>query len=298
MKLFTGGAEPVYPEFRIYRHGRCKIWLNPTYADPKFIALLRNPNAFFDFPTCQIIKDQRKIKVGRVVVDVGGEKHAIYVKRYNSVGLRHRVGSMFAGSGGVKSLLGAAILRHNNIATANPIASVEERLQGMVRTSFYLTQEITGGVTIDDYWLNILKPARHRQGFRRRRLFLYTLGELFRTLHNRGVYHNDLKDANILAVPAGNADSIDLYLLDLEGVRQYSALSESRRNKNLVQLNRTLGRHLEATQKLVVLRAYLGQGFFDRRLRRRLIFKVLAESNRLNTVKALLVTRSASGSCS
>ena len=47
MKLFTGGAEPVYPEFRIYRHGRCKIWLNPTYADPKFIALLRNPDAFF-----------------------------------------------------------------------------------------------------------------------------------------------------------------------------------------------------------------------------------------------------------
>ena len=48
-----------------------------------------------------------------------------------------------------------------------------------------------------------------------------------------------------------------MVLLDLEGVRQYRALSESRRIKNLVQLNRTLGRYLRNVQKLWVLQAYL-----------------------------------------
>ena len=286
LKSLTGRVAPVYPNFNLYRHGGCKIWLGSAYAAPEFIAFLKNPDAFFESPRCQIIKDQRKIKIARVVVGVRNEKHAIYVKRYNSFMLRHRVGSIFTASGGVKSLSGATILCRNGIATANPIAAVEERVNGTVRRSFYLSEEIPGGVTVDAYWLNVLKTLRHRDGFRRRRVFLHTLGELFRTLHSRGIYHNDLKDANILAVPAGDSDQLTFYLLDLEGVRQYSSLSENRRSKNLVQLNRTLGRHLDAPQKLALLRAYLGEGYSDRQVRRGLITKVLEESHRVNAIKA------------
>jgi hypothetical protein len=70
-------------------------------------------------------------------------------------------------------------------------------------------------------------------------------------------------------------------------VRQYSTLSENRRSKNLVQLNRTLGRHLDAPQKLALLRAYLGRRYTDRQVRRGLITKVLEESHRVNAMKAL-----------
>ena len=282
----------MLPDFRSYRQGRCKIWLDASYADPKFIALLKNPDVLFDVSTCHVIKDQRKIKVGRVIVDIHGHKHVIYVKRYNSPMLRHRVGSIFTASGGVKSLRGAAILRRNHIATAKPIASIEERVQGTVRRSFYLSKEISGGVTVDAYWLHVLRPARSHAGFRRRRAFLHALGELFRSLHSRGVYHNDLKDANILAAPGRDGDSIRLHLLDLEGVRQYRVLSENRRSKNLVQINRTLGRHLDATHKLALLRAYLGQNYSDRELKRSLIAKVLGESKRLNALKNLQGNRS------
>jgi len=118
------------------------------------------------------------------------------------------------------------------------------------------------------------------------------MGGLFRTLHRQGVYHNDLKDANILAAPARDGASVDLYLLDLEGVRQYRSLSESRRIKNLVQLNRTLGRHLSRTQRMMLLRAYLARSFGDRRLRRRWIAKVILASNHLDASKAVQRMRS------
>jgi len=279
-------AYAVYPNFVLLQRGSCKIWLDSNWADPQFVAVLKNVDELFNRPRCEVIKDQRKIKVARVVVEVSGEKQPIYVKRYNSFSLRQRFGSIFAWSGGVKSLRGAAILNRNGIATAKPIAAVEERVQGAVRRSFYLSQEISGGVTVDAYWLNTLKPLPFLEGSRRRRMFLDTLGELFRTLHGQGVYHNDLKDANILAAPVGNGESIDLYLLDLEGVRQYPVLSESRRIKNLVQLNRTLGRHLTGTQRLTFLRAYLGRSFVDRRLRRSLTAKVIGASKRLDAFKA------------
>jgi serine/threonine protein kinase len=276
----------VYPNFVLLQHGSCKIWLDSNWADPQFVAVLTNVDELFNRPRCEVIKDQRKIKVARVVVEVSGEKQPIYVKRYNSFSLRQRFGSIFAWSGGVKSLRGAAILNRNGIATAKPIAAVEERVQWAVRRSYYLSQEISGGVTVDAYWLNTLKPLPFLEGSRRRRMFLDTLGELFRRLHGQGVYHNDLKDANILAAPVGNGESIDLYLLDLEGVRQYPVLSESRRIKNLVQLNRTLGRHLTGTQRLTFLRAYLGRSFVDRRLRRSLTAKVIGASKRLDAFKA------------
>lgn len=285
-------ARAVYPNFVLRQYGTCKLWLDSNYAEPQSIAVLKNPDQLFDFPTCEIIKDQRKIKVARVVIEVHGEKLPIYVKRYNSFSRRHRFASIFTVSGGMKSLRGAAILYRNCIATAKPIAAVEERVQGRVLRSFYLTEEISGGATVDAYWLNILKPLRHLKGSEYRRVFLQALGELFSRLHGRGVYHNDLKDANILAVPVGSNGSIALYLLDLEGVRQYRVLSEGRRVKNLVQLNRTLGRYLTGTQRLSFLRAYLGRSFGDRRLKRRLAAKVIGASHRLDAVKEWQRSRS------
>ncbi len=47
-------------------------------------------------------------------------------------------------------------------------------------------------------------------------------------------------------------------LLDLEDVRPLARIGRRRRLKNLAQLERTLGRHASATDRLRFLRAYLG----------------------------------------
>ncbi|MGE5060779.1 MAG: lipopolysaccharide kinase InaA family protein, partial [Betaproteobacteria bacterium] len=114
--------------------------------------------------------------------------------------------------------------------------------------------------------------------------FLGRLGQLFQILHGHEIYHNDLKDANILAAPKQQATAF--FLLDLEGVRQYVRLSKKRRLKNLVQLHRTLGRYLRGPDKLVVLKHYLGNSFAERRIRRQWIKNILRQSDRLNRAKA------------
>ncbi len=280
-----GWPPSVYPNFVLHRSGGRKIWLDPNYADPAVLALLKNPDGLFDFPACEIIKDQRKIKVARVVLELGGLKRCIYIKRYNAFSLRLRLASIFTLSGGVKSLRGAAILIRNGIATAKPIAAFDERIWGAVTRSFFLSEEIQGGVTVDSLWRDTLSSQFTPDGIRSRRAFLTTLGSLFHALHSQGVYHNDLKDANILAAPMAGSERIGLFLLDLEGVRQYRAVSESRRIKNLVQLNRTLGRYLRNVQKLRVLRAYLDRDSASRQLRRRIIEQVVRESKRLDADK-------------
>jgi serine/threonine protein kinase len=113
------------------------------------------------------------------------------------------------------------------------------------------------------------------------------LAGLFATLHGRDIYHNDLKDANILAVADDSSNwPLRLFLLDLEGVRRYKSLSSTRRIKNLVQLNRTFGRCLRRVEKLIFVRKYLGAKFSERQSKRELIASVLFQSKRLDGVKS------------
>src|SRR5204863_3184173 len=96
------------------------------------------------------------------------------------------------------------------------------------------------------------------------------LAQIFHNLHSHGIYHNDLKDANILAVDRSEG-TVRFFLLDLEGVKRYAPLSEKRRVKNLVQLHRTLGRYLRQTDRLIFLKWYLCAAFVRRIVRGKLI---------------------------
>lgn len=277
----------MLPDFIQHTRGNASIWIDRKLADPAFVNRLADADQLFREPTCQIIKDQKKIKVGRLTVQIAGSPRAIYIKRYNAFSLRFKLASPFVHSGAFRALQGAAILHEAKVPTAVPVAAVENRVRRALTKSFFISEEIVSGKTVDAYWHDELKTLNGRQGFELRRRFLAGLAQLFYALHAQDIYHNDLKDANILAVAKGLEKSASFFLLDLEGVRQYSPLSERRRLKNLVQLHRTLGRYLRRTDKLIFLKGYLGPLFSQQRVRRRLIENVLRESKRLDGTKAV-----------
>jgi serine/threonine protein kinase len=276
----------LLPDFSLQKHGSAIIWIGRKFADPTFVDALADADRWFDDPKCQIIKDEKKIKVGRLTVKIGDKEYSIYLKQFNAFSLRYRVLSLFALSRAFKSLRGAAILRDARIPTVTPVAAVEQRAWGVLTKSFFVSEEIAKGKTTDAYWVRELRPLRGQRGTERRRGFLRGLAELFRSLHAQQVYHNDLKDANILAAGDDSAASVSFFLLDFEGVRRYSRLSKRRRLKNLVQLYRTLGRHLRRSEKLYFLKAYLGSASSDRIIKRRLISNVLRQTRRVEVIKA------------
>jgi len=153
----------------------------------------------------------------------------VYLKRYNAFSARYRIGSLVLSSGAVKSVRGAEILSRAGISTATPLASIERRSWGILNSSFFLSKEIIRGKTADAYWRENLTPIRGAEGFRHRRRFLKALASLFVGLHEHGIYHNDLKDANILVHDGSSGEHFAL--LDLEGVRHCWYLSRRRRVK-------------------------------------------------------------------
>ena len=230
--------------------------LQGNLTSPSLIGLLADADRLFDRSDCVIVKDQSKVKIGRVRLQGRDSKIPVYIKRYNSFCWRYRIQSLFSRSGAARSLRGAAILREAEIPTAKPLAAIDVRHWGILQKSFYLSEEIIAAKTADAYWREHLKPAPDAAGFHQRRRFLTNLSRLFRRLHSERIYHNDLKDFNIL-VRKGIHGKEEFFVLDLEGVRRCAFLSKRRRVKNLVQLNRTLGRFLSRTEKLCFLKSYL-----------------------------------------
>jgi hypothetical protein len=272
-------------EYIVARRGEATVWLCRAYADPAFVDLLAGADDWFADPRLVLVKDTKKTKVGRLTVTIAGASRSIYVKRYNAFSLRYRMGSLFSRSAARRSLCGAQILAAAAIASAQPVASVEARRCGMLRRSFFISEEIAGARTTDAFWRQQLRARGGREGFRLRRAYLARLAALFAALHARRIYHDDLKDANIMALPGADG-SVKFALLDLEGVRRCARLSERRRVKNLMQLYRTLGRQLTRSQKLFLLKSYLGAAFRDRALRRRFATAVIELARRVDRRKA------------
>jgi serine/threonine protein kinase len=254
-------------DFILLRRNGTRIWLPQGSVEAAVLNALEDPDDFFKRGECRIIKDQKKIRVARVALTMSGVSTSVYVKRYNAFSWRYKLASLFFRSGALRSLRGAMILAHAGVRTAKPLAALESRCWGLLSRGFYISEEIVSGQTCDRYWRDNLRPLSSVTGVRRRRRFLHNLACLFFKLHAAGVYHNDLKDANILVTSGPDGNEV-FYFLDLDGVRDCFYLSGRRRVKNLVQLNRTLGRFLSRSEKLYWLRHYLGEGFERRSVRR------------------------------
>jgi hypothetical protein len=251
-------------EFVFLKQSGVRFWIKRELLEKLTVETFLEADSLFNRADCKIIKDQKKIKVGRLVLEVAGKSTAVFLKKYNAFSWRYRLLSPFSASGAYRSLRGAAILAGAQIQTGTPLAAVEWRRWGMLERSIFLSQEIESAKTADAHWLETLAPLEGGYGVIRRRGFLVSLAQLLRELHARAIYHNDLKDANVL-VRADPDGKEYFFLLDLEGVRQCVCLSNRRRIKNLVQLNRTLGRLLSRTQKLALLTHYLGERANDKK---------------------------------
>jgi len=230
---------------------------------------------------CKTIKLENKIRVVRLPLRIGRTVKFVYIKQYNALFFRHRLASVFCDSPALRALFGAAALLQEGYATASPIAAVEHRCRGVLIKSFYLSEEIEGAKTATDYWRESVLSLKGIEGRLKRRAVLRALAQLFRSLHERRIYHNDLKASNILALDNKGPTTDGIFsVIDLQGVRKCYVLSRRRRIKNLAQINRTLGNHLTRTEKLSFIKAYVGVHFAAQRKTRHLIQDILKETNR------------------
>lgn len=180
--------------------------------------------------------------------DAGGTP--VCVKEYCRVGWVRALAQGLCGTRAAWSWRAAHGLQVRGFDTPLPLALIERGRGPLVRESFLLTRYLEGADELNDFVQGL---CREDPGARR--AFLRQLAATLRAMHERGIYHADLKSNNILVLPRG-PESWGFYFIDLDRVYFHRRLTFARRANNLAQLNASVAACVSARDRLRFFRDY------------------------------------------
>ena len=146
------------------RHGGMRALIA---ADVDLVALTGpdgDPDRLVTSSRCTLRKFQAKVVVGRIETVRGW----MWVKRYNVWSLRVALASLGRRSPAEAAFMNTRALAARGFAVPRPLAAVEYRRVGVLRRSFFLTDEVPHAETADVAWRRILAltdgpTRRHRR---------------------------------------------------------------------------------------------------------------------------------------
>lgn len=236
---------------------------------PDLAQLVSSPS--IQWPQPHILKQDK----GTTVTLITLAHHPIVIKHHKLRTWRQWGDSFLRGSPAQRSWAGAKLLQTQGFPTPRPLGVFERRSVGRVKESWYCSEGLLGQLPLDLYW----RRQRSQWSLRQRRTFLHALADFLRSFHAAGLYAGDMRDANLLVKEKENG-GWKFYLVDLDRVLHLPALNQERRLKNLVQLERTLGRSLQASDRLFFLYQYFGDALPAPQQRRKFIQRLLRLRNR------------------
>jgi serine/threonine protein kinase len=223
-KIKTGPGDRV--EVRQLTLGPYRGAILAAYEDLDFLQAIFPPEKIWSHQGLKVLLDSRN-RVGAVRFPLsGGREAGIVVKEFSSRGLA-RLKSLVLPSKAARAWRGAIALKERGVDTASPVAYLERRKRGSVRSSFFLAEEIKAADEIRGLFRGL--PPSELQPL------LRALAAHLSLCHDRGVLHRDLSDGNIL-VKRDEGGNFRFYFLDTNRVRLRQRLGGCSRIKNLIRL--------------------------------------------------------------
>lgn len=256
--------------FAVYSEGRSWAVASRELSPETVRTLLRDPDAPLARPDAVRIKTSRTTTVAALPIEVGGEPTPVIYKRFNRKKLFDPIYTLFRPSRAWRAWRNGQHLASRGITTPQNLAvigrsSLRKRIfphQYCPHDTYLVTRKVEPAATLFEVVSKPLKELdpKARRAFIER--LVPCLAALIRTLHERSLSHRDLKSANILIVGDPFAESPQLSLIDLVGVRIEYPISRHHQIQNLARLQLSLasveGR--TRTDALRFLRLYLPCG--------------------------------------
>ena len=188
-------------------------------------------------PGYQVLKYSNKGEVFRAQLAWNGLRLQVVCKQSRAGGAWRRSLALWRTSRERADFDRGLALVRAGIATALPLAVLEKN--AFHREARLITQLISGAVDLDQVALTLLPhltPERRREV---KDAIVEALVDLFDRLERSGFHHRDLKASNILLSNwESRADSVRVWLVDLEGLRRQKA--GRRRRQPLIRLAASL----------------------------------------------------------
>ncbi|MGH7780096.1 MAG: lipopolysaccharide kinase InaA family protein [Candidatus Binataceae bacterium] len=214
------------------------------------------------------------------VLELAGQP-PIFVKRTRERSWPKGLAARAAGSRAARAIAGAEILASAGIAHPAPLAAMDQLSAGAVRASYLICEALIGADSLSRFALG--SGGIKGRDARRRRRILATVARELKRMHDAGIYTRDLQETNVMVSDDG-AGGFCVWFIDLEDVRRARREREvprERRIRNLVHLDRSIGRFLCRAARLAFLYDYLGARP-ERGEARKIVSEVLAARARID----------------
>lgn len=196
---------------------------------------------------------------------------AVFIKRSAPTSWLRGALMPIAGSPALRALKGAALLDAAGIPHPTPLAAAETVGGGSVRASYLVSEALLDGDTLSRFALG---PGGIKgRDARRRRRILDNVARHVRRLHDARLYTRDLQETNVM-VADDKGQGFRVWFLDLEDFRRLRRVEWPLRARNLIHLDRSIGRFLCRAARLAFLYAYLGRKP-ERKSARRMVDELL-----------------------
>ncbi len=186
---------------------------------------------------------------------------AIYIKQYHCPRIADVARHLLLPSRARREWQRTSQATRRGVHTARPLAWVERVAQGLVRDSFFISQEIPDACTLDE-WLRKCTPGMPADAATGQRSEL--AGELARfvaSAHQAGLVHHDLHLGNILVEDGrasnGGGGRLALKFIDLARASLTGPLNWRKSLANLVPLHAACWDRTSRGERMRFWRAYL-----------------------------------------
>lgn len=246
-------AGKVRQDFYVGRHKRClrvnrdfaglasrqlKGYVRRTYLDREFEAFLHDLDSAFRQGAATFIKVSSG-GVSALVHFIGTQgKKKLYIKTQRPSGLKS-LRYLFSRSRPKRAWVAANGLLLRGVATPLPLAYVRKKEGLLGFQDFFLSLAAEEALPIEQYVLHQLGPKPMRGVSKARAAFLAQLVGPIRRMHDRGVFHGDLKANNVL-IEGGGEKPAKVMLVDLDGVKFRRSVTTDQRARDLARLDASL----------------------------------------------------------
>ena len=254
--------------FIVFSSSSCRGLISRDKSSPRLLELLQDPNHAFSSDGCILVKNSWTTSSCILPLEGTGETSQIFIKRYNYQSSLYAFKNIFRRSRAKRTWRIAQHLLSRAIPTPLPVAYLERRRARVLRESFFITQKVTHAIPLSMLFLDGQAGGMGEHAASKKNLIDRTAA-LVQMMHERGIWHRDLKAANIL-VQRAPGKSLQLYLTDLDSIRIKDRVMPAERVRDLARLNVSLHdvSALSLRDRLRFLHSYLNiAGTRDKNLR-------------------------------
>ncbi len=250
--------------------------MHVLYArEPRSRQLAERAEDLIAAPEFKAVKSEGRTLAGILELPDGAP---VFIKKSQCDSWLRGVTTPIIPSPAARAVAGAAMLEAAGIPHPQILAAAELRSRGAVRASYVISEAIVGADTLSRFALG---PGGVKgRDARRRRRILDTVAHEVRRIHDARLYTRDLQETNVM-VAGGENGGFRVWFLDFEDFRQMRNVDWAHRMRNLVHLDRSIGRFMCRAARLAFLYAYLG-GRPERAEARTLITQILALRARID----------------